>query len=186
MFLSKNKVQNYHFSSLFGLFFSILISFSAKTQLLNEKGQSIALSKVKKNAVVIFFSLECPICEKYTQTLNKIDSLTEIPIYMVLLDRSQSIEDIKTYKKTYFSQQTFLIDKHKKLLKKLEATVTPEAFVLDTHGHIIYKGAIDNWFVDLGKSMTKPTENYLIDAIKALKNNQALKLKATKAIGCDI
>ena len=80
-----------------------------------------------------------------------------------------------------------LVDDRKMLMtEKLDARVTPEAFILDKNQKVVYRGAIDNWFYELGRYRLTITENYLIDAIEASLQGKVPAIKRTEAIGCYI
>ena len=72
------------------------------------------------------------------------------------------------------------------LTKQLEASVTPEVFLVNAKQKIQYQGMIDNQFYTLGKSRNVATEHYLKDAINAFLSNQPIKINTTQAVGCDI
>lgn len=63
------------------------------------------------------------------------------------------------------------------LAKYLKATTTPEVFVLNNKGEVVYSGAIDNWAIDLGEKRQVITEFYLKDALNALLQNKKIAVK---------
>jgi peroxiredoxin len=67
------------------------------------------------------------------------------------------------------------------------ATNTPNMFVIDPQGTLVYRGAIDNSPDGEGQS---PTDgrlvNYVDEALGALKAHQAVKVPETKAYGCSV
>lgn len=77
-------------------------------------------------------------------------------------------------------------DKSHQMTVKLNASITPEVFLLSVTGEVLYSGAIDNWFFELGRYRPEITENYLIDAITATLNQKAPTVTKTTAIGCFI
>jgi peroxiredoxin len=67
------------------------------------------------------------------------------------------------------------------------ATNTPNMYVIDLKGTLVYRGAIDNSPDGEGQSPTSGTlVNYVDDAIDALKAHQPLKVPETKAYGCGV
>ncbi len=67
-------------------------------------------------------------------------------------------------------------------LKNIGATRTPEAFLFDAAGKLIYHGTID----DNHASADKVQERYLKDALEALAAGKEIAVKETKAVGCGI
>ena len=51
---------------------------------------------------------------------------------------------------------------------------------------VIYRGAIDNWFYELGRYRLEITDHYLIDAINASLDGKKPALTKTEALGCFI
>ncbi|MEC8337167.1 MAG: redoxin, partial [Planctomycetota bacterium] len=72
------------------------------------------------------------------------------------------------------------------LVQQMGVRVTPEAAVLDRSGRLVYRGRIDDRFVDFGKTRQAPTRNDLQIAIQEVLAGSAVQVPATKAIGCFI
>jgi hypothetical protein len=72
------------------------------------------------------------------------------------------------------------------LTRYLQATVTPQVVLIDSVGNLVYKGAIDDWIVGLGKKKEKITMHYAADAIKQYLQLMPVTVKSTKAYGCKI
>jgi hypothetical protein len=66
----------------------------------------------------------------------------------------------------------------------LKGEVTPEVFLLDAQGQLLYHGAIDNWLAGIGQKRQKPNEHYLLDAINQSLLGQAVSIPYVKAQGC--
>ena len=67
-----------------------------------------------------------------------------------------------------------------------DAQVVPECFVLNKNLELIYKGLIDDWVGEIGKTKRYINNNYLIDAIESSIDDNSLKINSTIAIGCII
>jgi hypothetical protein len=76
------------------------------------------------------------------------------------------------------------LDKDHELVRKYSITVTPEVVLLDATGKVQYRGAIDNWYYELGKHRQTVTEHYLIDAIQSSISGETIAIKEAKPIGC--
>jgi hypothetical protein len=137
--------------------------------------------------VVIFISMDCPITLKYIPLLNQLHDMYKgkIVFYGMIAGVSKSAE-VERFINEYQIPFPVLSDKNYKWTKRLEASVTPEIFLMDVSNSIKYQGAIDNWFYDLGKYRQETTENYLTDAIQSLLAGDSIKIAKTEAIGCPI
>ncbi len=60
--------------------------------------------------------------------------------------------------------------------------VTPEVFI-EFNGELIYKGMIDNSYLELG-NWSSPTENYLLDILTNIVNEGEIVYFETEAVGC--
>jgi hypothetical protein len=67
---------------------------------------------------------------------------------------------------------------------KFGVTITPEVVVADASGQVLYQGAIDNWFYELGRYRQFITEHYLTDALDAIAAGKPVPVTRTEAVGC--
>jgi hypothetical protein len=141
----------------------------------------------KKAAVFVFLGTDCPLSQSYTLTLNNLNKEFEgsginfVGVFPGL--QKSAIDDfVKTYQVNFQAVQ----DPDFKLADFFHATKTPEAFVVDSTSHTIYKGAIDDWAPELGLHRTVITKHYLSDALTSLRDNKPVQLKETQAVGCFI
>ncbi|MBI2269645.1 MAG: redoxin domain-containing protein [Bacteroidetes bacterium] len=140
-----------------------------------------------KASVFIFLSPDCPVCQSYSLTLNQLFDKYKtdgVKFYGVFPGSNFDRSEIETYIKTYNLKPDLLMDEEKHLSTLLGAKVTPEVFVIDRMGNILYKGSIDNWMYEPGQKRTLITEHYLDDALNALISNTAIKTISTEAKGC--
>ena len=72
------------------------------------------------------------------------------------------------------------------LTNRLGASITPQVFVENTEGVLLYSGQIDDAYFRAGKRRGTTTFHYLKDAIESLLINKKPTIEATKAIGCVI
>lgn len=140
-----------------------------------------------KASVFIFLSPDCPMCQNYSLTLNQLFDKYKtdgVKFYGVFPGKNFDQSEIDTYVKTYNLKADLLMDEDKHLSTFLGAKVTPEVFVIDRMGKIIYTGSIDNWLHEPGQKRTLITEHYLDDALKAVISNTEIKTISTEAKGC--
>jgi len=140
--------------------------------------------------VIIFMAVDCPVTQKYMATIKELaqqyqsHSISVIGYFPAGLTKKES----KAFRKEYQIPEMiqFMDDKRHVMTDKYGATITPEVVLLDKKQQVIYQGAIDNWFFELGRYRLEITEYYLKDAIEASLHGQSLSVKKTEAIGCFI
>ena len=140
----------------------------------------------KKLACFIFLSPECPLSQNYSVLLNKLaaEHNKDVDIVGVFPGKGYSFQEYKKFKKKYHINFILLADRASGLVKKLSATTTPEAFLLNDKNSILYHGSIDDWAISLGKQRKTATQNYLQDAINNYLAGMPISIKETKPIGC--
>tara|TARA_B110000091_G_scaffold26427_1_gene25893 strand:- start:103 stop:501 length:399 start_codon:yes stop_codon:yes gene_type:complete len=97
-------------------------------------------------------------------------------------DGDDSVEKMINHSKEMGYTFPYLIDKNSAMANAFGAKTTPHIFLFNNEKTLIYKGAIDNNY----KSANDVTENYLLDALENVSNQQAISIKETKAVGCSI
>jgi peroxiredoxin len=158
----------------------------SRIPLTDSKGRSSKYAPTAALTAFVFLSPECPICKNYSKTLNEMNARwkQQVSFVGIVPGKSYSKKDINAFAHSYNISFPLYTDKSFALSKKLQATTTPEVVLIDKTGKIRYRGAIDNWFVDLGKNRSKPTSNYLENAISQSLGGQAVIIYSTKPVGC--
>ena len=140
--------------------------------------------------VYFFLATTCPISQQYTAYINQFTKMAESKnIQVMLVFPSEKIKikkEVDSFIKKYQLSLSYKIDRGYKLSKKLNATVTPEVFVMNEKDQVLYHGAIDNWFYKLGQNRIQVTEHYLEDAITQALNQQTIIRPYVKPVGCFI
>ncbi len=147
-------------------------------------GNNVNHISLNKTTIIIFLSPECPLCKNYLPGLIKLqNSHKEINFYGVVPGKSYSLKEISKLKNEYKINFELLTDRDKRLSKYLNATTTPEVFLINKMGAITYQGQIDNWASALGQKRLVITEKYLEEAINDLLSGK-LSFKKTIPVGC--
>jgi cytochrome oxidase Cu insertion factor (SCO1/SenC/PrrC family) len=76
----------------------------------------------------------------------------------------------------------YVVDATSDVARAFGATHTPEAFLFDRKGKLVYHGGID----DNAKEPEKVTARWLRDALESTVAGKSVALKETKALGCSI
>jgi len=155
----------------------------------NQTGKKINLTHPRKKFLLfLFLSPECPLCQSYTGHLNNFNTTfgEDVVQYGIIPGKTYSTSIVQTFANNYHISFPLLTDPGKKLCNYLQASITPEAILLDTSGKLVYKGAIDDLLPGLGKRKLKATDHYLENALAEALNHQAITVKRVKAAGCNI
>lgn len=144
------------------------------------------LSGEKPVNLLVFLSPECPLCINYTKTLNELAKQYDgkAKIIGIVPGKSYSLTMIDSFSMEYNLGFPLYVDGEKKITQLVKATVTPEVIMFSNDGGILYRGAIDDWAIDLGKKKLSAPRPYLGDAIAAHLAGNPVVLKKTKPVGC--
>jgi peroxiredoxin len=136
----------------------------------------------------VFLSPECPLCQNYSKTLKEIrlQYHREVRLYGIIPGKAYSAKEVVAFEKKYNTGFTLLIDKNKQLAKYLNATVTPQAILLNNRLQLVYSGAIDDWAIAPGKKRLKASKYYLEDAIEQSLKLLPVAIAKTNPVGCKI
>ncbi len=140
----------------------------------------------KPLTVYVFLNTECPISQQYARRLSVLSRQYASSVRFVALfpSKTDTPRLIQAFGKDYGLTFPGRSDVGGKLARQLRARVTPEVVVLDTTGRIRYRGAIDDWYVALGKHRSDVTEPYLLNALNALMAGNEVTVRETEAVGC--
>lgn len=140
--------------------------------------------------VFIFTATDCPISNRYAPEVRRIvgrfgpKGVAFRLIYANPADRPEAIrEHLKSF--MYPAAVEALRDPQHAFVKYSGATITPEAVVV-AGGRVVYRGRIDDRFVDFGVDRPEPTTHDLADVLTAVLAGAAVNTPVTQAIGCYI
>ncbi|HEY1067531.1 MAG TPA: hypothetical protein VGE52_15520 [Pirellulales bacterium] len=142
-----------------------------------------------KAVVLLFLGHDCPISNSYTQEIGRIcgDYMPQnVAFCVVYADADLSADDARRHAKEYGFRCPAVVDPEMKLALQTGATVKPEAVVLSPDGDVLYRGRIDDRYVDFGKRRAQVTRQELRDAIAAVLAGKPVAAPRAEAIGCDI
>jgi peroxiredoxin len=175
---------------IFMLIVYFFLCFSANGQtFMTNSGEKFHYEDFKKNkaTAIIFIDIDCPICQKYTKTINELQAkfeqkgITFLAIYPTQKPDNQKVID---FLEKYNFKMKLIFDTKRQIVKKFHASTTPEVFLLDSKLKTQYQGAIDDWFYEIGKNKREPTIFYLENALNEFLMGEKIKVSKTKAVGC--
>jgi hypothetical protein len=145
----------------------------------------------KAKAIVwLFTSTDCPISNRYAPEVRRLEArfgpegVVFRLIYPNPRETPPSIRDHMTAFAYGGATQAFH-DPMQTLVKLSGVTVTPEAAVY-AGGRIVYRGRIDDRYVELGRERPAATVHDLADALAAVVSDRPVPNPVTQAVGCFI
>jgi thiol-disulfide isomerase/thioredoxin len=143
-----------------------------------------------KAIVFLFTSTDCPISNRYAPDVRRLaeefgpKGVVFRMVYPNPADEAAAIREHMT-SFGYAGTMDALRDPKHTLVKYAGATITPEAVVVAS-GRIVYRGRIDDRYVDLGLERPAPTRHDLADALAAVIAGTPIAQAKTQAVGCFI
>jgi hypothetical protein len=145
--------------------------------------------KERKATVLLFIAHDCPISNQYAPEIARIVrrySPKRVAFYTVYSEPGLSGTIAQKHAADYKFGATALLDPKQTLARRVGATVTPEAALLDAAGKLIYRGRIDDLYLDFGKRRFEVQTRDLRNALDAALAGKAPPVKVTNAVGCYI
>src|SRR5215208_5687125 len=137
--------------------------------------------------VFLFTSTDCPVSNRYAPEVRRIAETFASKgvvfrlVYPNPADEAGAIREHMTAF-SYLGATDAIRDPEHALVKHAGVKVTPEAAVY-ANGRILYRGRIDNRFVDLGVERPSATKRDLADALTAVLAGKRVSPETTQAVG---
>jgi len=142
-----------------------------------------------KATVLMFVATDCPNSNTYAPVLARLYraySPRGVAFFNVYSDPSESASTVRKHDSDFETPFAALLDPQQTLARQTGARSTPEVVILGPAGQELYRGRIDNRFVDFGKTRYQPTENDLDEALDAVMQGKAVPHPVTRTLGCAI
>lgn len=142
--------------------------------------------KDAKAVVVVFLGTECPLAKMYGRRLAEMDEKygpQGVQIVGVNSNQQDTMQELAAYGHKHGVKFPLLKDPGARVADQFGATRTPEAFVLDAHGAVRYRGRIDDQFA-VGSARKEAKKSELVDAIEAVVAGKSAPTPVTQAVGC--
>ena len=143
----------------------------------------------ERATVLLFITNDCPISNGYAPEIHRLcDAYMKqgIGFYLVYADADLSATDAQQHYREYGYRCPALLDRQHELAHKAGATMTPEAAVFLPNGERVYRGRINDLYVDYGKARFAPTTNDLKDVLELIAQGRPVVARTTTAVGCHI
>jgi thioredoxin-related protein len=164
----------------------------AENKLIDVSGKEITLkTATKENGLLVMFSCNtCPVVINNQSRTNEICKYAQDKkLGVVLLNSnegnrssSESLASMKAYAQEQGYQWYYAVDKNNELADAFGANRTPECFLFDKAGKLVYHGAIDNNPNDASSVSRK----HLQEAINEVTGGKDVSVKTSRSVGCAI
>ena len=138
----------------------------------------------KKGAVIIFVATKCPVSNGYNERMEKVSEDYQAKGLNVIGINANSTEpaaEVKSHAAEKGLKFAILKDDGNKIADRLGANHTPEAYVIDASGKLVYHGRIDN-----AQNTANITSNDLRDTLDAILAGKPVPKTTSMAFGCSI
>ncbi|HVS82751.1 MAG TPA: thioredoxin family protein [Pyrinomonadaceae bacterium] len=140
--------------------------------------------KGKHGAVKIFVATKCPVSNAYNDRMEKLAQdykAKGINVIGINSNNTEPAAEVKSHAGEKHLTFTILKDDGNKIADRLGATRTPEAYVIDASGKLVYHGRIDN-----SQKMEGITANDLREALDEMLAGKPISKTGGAAFGCTI
>lgn len=140
--------------------------------------------KDSKAIVLMFIATQCPVSNSYNGRMNDLFQDyggKHVAFIGINSNKQESVEEIKSHARDKGFKFPILKDWNNAVANKLEATVTPEIYVLNQDLEILYHGRIDN-----SSREEKVSSRDLRNALDEILGGKTVTITSTKAFGCTI
>jgi hypothetical protein len=143
----------------------------------------------RQNHLLFFIATDCPISNRYVPELTRLcreyqpRGVRCFTIYPEAADAGA----VKRHRQEYGIDAAIpaILDRDHRLVAAVGPRVTPEAALYSAAGRL-YRGRIDNWYIDVGRSRRAATQPDLRLALDATLAGRPIAQPETEAIGCVI
>lgn len=135
--------------------------------------------------VFVFTTTDCPISNRYAPEVKRLaakfkSKVSFVLVYPVPTDTTAMID---AHRQKFAYDIPVLRDAKQELVRLTGVTVTPEVAVM-RGSERLYRGRIDDRYLELGKDRPAPTTHDLEAVLDAAVNGKPIAVKETRAIGC--
>src|SRR6058998_897350 len=148
------------------------------------KEHSLNSLKGKNGTVLIFIATKCPVSNAYNERMEKLAQDYQakgIKVIGINSNVTEPAAEVKSHAAEKHLTFTILKDEGNKIADRLGANHTPETYVIDTGGKLVYHGRIDN-----AQNPANITSSDLQEALDEILAGKPIQKTTSVAFGCPI
>jgi peroxiredoxin len=145
---------------------------------------SLSALKGKNGAVLIFIATKCPVSNAYNDRMEKLAldyKARGVNVIGINSNSTEPASEVKSHAGEKHLTFAILKDDGNKIADRLGANRTPEAYLIDAGGKLVYHGRIDN-----SQKVDGVTANDLRDALDEMLAGKPVSKTGGAAFGCSI
>ena len=164
----------------------------AEVKLVDVSGKEVTLkSATKENGLLVMFTCNtCPyVIKNQGRTKEICQYAANKGIGVILLNSNEgnrkgddSMDEMKAYAKEQSYSWYYAVDRNNELADAFGASRTPECYLFDKSGKLIYHGAID----DNPADDSRVNRKHLQQAIDESLSGKEVSVKTSRSVGCGI
>ncbi len=150
----------------------------------NGTKHSLTDYKSSKAIVLMFIATQCPVSNGYNGRmveLYKDYASKGVTFIGINSNKQENVEEVRNHSKEHGFEFPVLKDWNNVIADKLDASVTPEIYVLNSRLEVLYHGRIDD-----SSRENRVTSKDLRAALDRILAGKAVEVTETKAFGCSI
>jgi thioredoxin-related protein len=165
---------------------------SPEVKMKDISGKTVSLkdAKTDKGLLVMFSCNTCPyVIKNQGRTKEVCEYAAENGIGIAIINSNEanrngadSYDAMKEYAKKQSYNWLYLVDEKSAIADAFGANRTPECFLFDSNGKLVYHGAID----DNPSDASSVSRKHLTEAIDEMKVGKEISVKQSKSVGCSI
>ena len=137
--------------------------------------------------VLVFTTTDCPISNRYAPEIKRLAAAYAdrgVRFWVVYPVPGDTPEKIRAHVTQFGLHLPIARDTRFELVRHTGVTVTPEVAVIDSGGTMVYRGRVDDRYVDFGVDRPAPTTRDLDTALTNLLAGRPIEPTTTRAVGC--
>ena len=164
----------------------------ADVKMANVDGKSLSIAEAKgaKGTLVVFTCNSCPWAKAWESRIAELgNTYAKQGIGVIAINSNDpkvkpddDMPAMVERAKSLGIEFPYVMDATSDVARAFGATRTPEAFLFDAKGKLVYHGAVD----DNAHKPDEVTARWLNDALSATAGGKAVAMKETKSLGCTI
>ncbi len=142
----------------------------------------------RRLTVMVFLYPECPLSRQAIPVLNQIaeDLSRSGGAVLGLFHETVTRPEIEGFALDFKTRFPLLRDPGGQVARALQATTTPEAFVLDATGRVRYAGRVDDQYRVRGVRRPAPEREDLQEAVRDVIAGVEVRVPRTRPVGCPL
>ena len=164
----------------------------ANVAMKNVDGATLTLGKAagKKGTLVVFTCNHCPFAKAWEERIAEIgNAASKVGVGVIAINSNDpaaypddDYPAMQERAKKLGLQFPYVVDATSEMARAFGASKTPEAFLFDAKGKLVYHGTID----DNSRDASAVKQPWLRQAVDAVAAGQRVATAETKALGCSI